>query len=263
MWYNIIGDIMKKIIAIGGGENGRPGYPYETYEIDKEIVSLSQKENPTVLFIGTASLDSESYYETMKKIFSKLGCVVNNLSLTKQTYTIEELKNILERTDIVYVGGGNTKELLETWKSTGLDKLLDEASEKGLVLSGLSAGSLCWFSYCNSDSLKYEEGSNELICKDGLGFIDAVNCPHYDKEDDRKQELKRMMKNLSNHIAIALDNCAAIEIVGDSYRIISSKDSANAYKTYWIGETYFEEKLPKSEEYSSLSELLKKTLRQK
>ncbi len=254
---------MKRIIAIGGGENGRPGYEYETYEIDKEIVSLTCNKNPNVLFIGTASSDDEGYFETMKTVFSKLGCVVDNLTLTKREYTIEELRKIIEKTDVVYVGGGNTKKLLEIWRSIGFDKLLDEASEKGLILSGLSAGSLCWFSYCNSDSLKFEEGSSELIRLDGLGFIDAVNCPHYNKEDGRKTSLKQMMKNLPENVSIALDNCSAIEVIGDTYRIVSSKDTANAYRTYWIDDEYIEEVIPKTDEYSSLKDLLKKPSRHK
>lgn len=254
---------MKRIVAIGGGETGRPGTSYETYEIDKEIVSLSGKENPNVLFIGTASSDDDSYFEIISKVFSRLNCNVSNLALTKKTYTIEELRQILEQTDIVYVGGGNTKQLLYTWRQIGFDKLLDEFSEKGLILSGLSAGSLCWFSYCNSDSLKFEEGSNELTKLDGLEFINAANCPHYNKEDGRKQGLKEMMKGIPEYVSIALDNCAAVEVIGDTYRIISSNNEANAYRTYWLEDEYIEEIIPKLEEYSSLSELLKKPSKHK
>jgi len=254
---------MKRIVAIGGGETGRPGYAYETYEIDKEIVSLSKKQNPNVLFIGTASSDDERYFETINGVFSRLGCNVSNLSLTKTLYTREELQNIIEQTDIVYVGGGNTKKLLEVWRAVGLDKILEEASERDLILSGLSAGSLCWFSYCNSDSLRFEEGSNQLIMLEGLGFINAVNCPHYNVEENRKEGLKQMMRSLPEYVAIALDNCSAIEVVGDTYRIISSKEDANAYKTYWLDDEYFEETIPKIKEYSSLSELLEKPTKHK
>ena len=248
--------MIKKIIAIGGGENGRPGYPYETKEIDQEIVNISGKENPKVLFVGTATNDDERYFDLMSKVFKDLSCIVDSLPLTKKNYSYEELYQIITSSDIVYVGGGNTKRLLEVWREKGIDKLFDIASENGLVLSGLSAGSLCWFSYCNSDSLKFETGSVGLIKLDGLGFIDAVNCPHYDKEDGRKIELKSMMKLLPDKVAIALDNCAAIEVIGNKYRIITSKATANAYRTYWIGDEYYEEIIPKSIEYANLDVLI-------
>lgn len=246
----------KRIIAIGGGENGRQGYPYETAEIDQEIINLCGKENPKLLFIGTASNDDDNYYKSMSKVFEKLGCTINNLALTKNDYTEEELYKIITQSDIVYVGGGSPKRLLELWKEKKISNILDEASENGLILSGLSAGSLCWFSYCNSDSLRFDNERIKSIKQDGLGFIDAVNCPHYDNKDNRKNELKAMMKYLPDKVAIALDNCSAIEIIGDNYRIITSKTTANAYRTYWLDNVYYEEIIPKTLEHSNLSELI-------
>ncbi|MDQ0362371.1 Type 1 glutamine amidotransferase-like domain-containing protein [Breznakia pachnodae] len=246
----------KRIIAIGGGENGRQGYPYETAEIDQEIVRLCEKENPKLLFIGTASNDDSNYFHSMSKVFKKLGCIVNNLSLTINNYTEDDIYKIITQSDIVYVGGGNPKRLLELWNEKKIVKILDDASENGLILSGLSAGSLCWFSYCNSDSLKFNNENIESIKQDGLGFIDAVNCPHYDNKDNRKNELKAMMKHLPDKVAIALDNCSAIEIIGDKYRIITSKTTANAYRTYWLNNVYYEEIIPKTLEYSNLTDLI-------
>jgi hypothetical protein len=77
----------------------------------------------------------------------------------------------------------------------------------------------------------------------GLGFIDALCCPHYDGEKDRKPELKEMMKKTPG-VAVALDNCAALEVVGDRCRAIRSKPGAGVYKVYWSGGKYHQEKLP-------------------
>jgi dipeptidase E len=100
---------MGKIIAICGGEIGRPGTKVETNAIDKEIIKLSGKKNPLLLFIPTASSDSESYYEVVKKHFGKkLGCRTDVLYLIKDKNTKTEIRNKILSADIIYVGGGDT-----------------------------------------------------------------------------------------------------------------------------------------------------------
>ena len=98
---------MRKIVAIGGGEIGRPGYPIETTKIDKEIIRLTGRKNPKLLFIGTASDDSGLYIKVIKKYFRKrLGCAVLSLLLTKNRYFKKDLEKIILSSDIIYVGGG-------------------------------------------------------------------------------------------------------------------------------------------------------------
>lgn len=247
-----------KIVAIGGGEIGRPGHKIETTKIDKEIIKLTGKKTPKLLFIPTASNDSESYYEVVKKHFGKrLGCKTDVLYLIRNKISKREIKDKILNSDIIYVGGGNTLKMLKVWKSTGVDKILKEAYKKGVVLSGLSAGSVCWFKYANSDSEKMIDPNADYIKISGLGFIDALHCPHYDSEKDRKPSLKKMMKDIEA-VAIAIDNCCAIEIVGEKYRVISSKLKANAYKVFWRGNKFFEEKIKKTKNYLPLAELLSK-----
>lgn len=83
---------------------------YETREIDEEIVKISEKENPNFLFIGTASTNSYNYFLVIKKIFENLGCNVSNLDLLQDDLNMEEVKNSILNTDIIYVGGGDTVE---------------------------------------------------------------------------------------------------------------------------------------------------------
>src|SRR3989338_4536669 len=98
-----------KIMAIGGGEIGRPGYPVETTKIDEEIIALSGKKNPQVLFIPTASEDSEGYVEVFNKHFGKrLGCKTDVLYLIKEKLTKQQIRAKILNSDIVYVGGGDT-----------------------------------------------------------------------------------------------------------------------------------------------------------
>lgn len=249
---------MKKIIAIGGGEIGRPGFPVETTEIDKEIINLTGKKNPKLLFIPTASSDSESYYETVKKHFGDtLGCETDVLYLIKNNLTKEEIEKKVFSSDIIYVGGGNTLKMMKVWKKYGLDMILKEAYERGIVLSGLSAGSICWFKWGNSDSRKSVNPDAGMIKVSGLNLIKALHCPHYDFEEHRKPELKKMMSKTSG-VSIAIDNCCAIQIIDDKYKVICSKETANAYKVYWKANKFYEEIIPKEQEFKPLKELLKK-----
>jgi dipeptidase E len=147
---------------------------------------------------------------------------------------------------------------MATWRKMGIDIILKKAHKKGVVLSGISAGSICWFKYGNSDSRKFTNGSNKLIKVTGLGLIDALHCPHYDAEKHRQNDLKRMMKTTSKTIAIALENCCAIEVIDNKFRIIKSKPNTKAYKIYWKGGKYFKEDIISKKEFESLDALLNK-----
>ncbi len=253
----------KKIIAIGGGEMGRPResgghYPTETLLIDKEIIKQSGKKKPKLLFIPTASSDSEGYFEIIKKHFSKLGCKVSVLYLIREKQSKKEIEQKILSSDIIYVGGGNTLAMMTLWRKIGVDKILKKAHKKGIVLSGLSAGAICWFESGNSDSRKFTSGSNKLIKVTSLGFIKALCCPHYDVETHRQKDLKRMMETTPKIVSIALENCTALEVVGDKYRILKSKPTACAYKIFWKKGIFHKEKIYSKKEFTSLDELLKK-----
>jgi len=150
--------------------------------------------------------------------------------------------------------------MMNIWRKTGVDKLLLRACRQGIVLSGVSAGAICWFSWGNSDSRRFANPKADLIKVSGLGLIKALGCPHYDK--DRRVDLKKMAKRTpakrTPGIAIAIGNCCALEIVGDTYRIISSKNSANAYRVYWKNNQYREEVIEKVKDFRRLEDLLKK-----
>ena len=254
---------MKKIIALGGGEIGRPNdnggfYPIETTLIDKEIIRQTGKNNPKLLFIPTASSDFEGYFKIVKKHFSKLSCKVDVLYLIKEKLSKKQIENKILSTDIIYVGGGNTLKMMTLWKKLGVDKMLKTAYKNGIILSGLSAGSICWFKYGNSDSRKFTSGSNKLIKVSGLGLIEALHCPHYDTEAHRQKDLKKMMKTTSKIIAIAIENCCAIEVIDNKYRILKSKPNAKAYKIYWEKGKYHKEEILSKKEFDSLDTLLKK-----
>jgi dipeptidase E len=255
---------MVKIIAIGGGEIGRPKegggfYPIETSAIDREILALTGKKHPSLLFLPTASHDSTGYVEVVKKHFTKIGFKsVDALYLSDKTLLQEHIEKTILSHDAIYVGGGDTLYMMTLWRRLGIDKILKKALDSGIVLAGLSAGSICWFACGNSDSRKFSSGSNQLIKVTGLGFIDALHCPHYDIEPFRHEDLKRMMQSTSK-VAIALDNCTALEVIDDTYRILQSKPSAKARKSYWQRGEYIVQEIEPSDTYKDVRELTRKT----
>ena len=248
---------MRKIIAIGGGEIGYANVKNETLGIDKEIVKLSGKTNPKLLFIPTASGDASGYVESVQKYFGKkLGCKIDSLELISKKYTKKELEDKILKTDIVYVGGGNTLKMMKVWRKFGVDVLLEKAMKKGIVLSGLSAGSICWFRYGNSDSGRFGKNKEASMMRvKGLDMIPALHCPHYDIEKGREESLKEMMKK-NKGVALAIDNCCAIEIIGNEYKILRTKKTANLYKVYWKNGRYFKELVPAKKNLQPLNELL-------
>ena len=223
---------MGKLVCIGGGEiprikNGIQ-LPYETKEIDEEIVRISNKKNPKVLFIGTASSHSYEYYLIIKKVYENLGCVVSNLDLLYDNINMADVQKSILNTDIIYVGGGNTKFMLEKWRELGVDKLLVQAYNKGIICSGLSAGSYCWFKY-----------NYDLI--EGIGIINAINCVHYDQKDNEAKEKFYSVVKEKSMEGIALDNCVAIEYLDGEIKIIKSNPNKNAYKIKYENGKFIEE----------------------
>jgi dipeptidase E len=243
----------KKIVAVGGG-NFKKG---ATLPIDEQIVRLSGKKNPRLLFIPTASSDNPEYCTNINDYFTKLGCIVDTLLLVREKPDQDQIAHKIGTADIIYVGGGNTLKMMRIWRNCGIPDLLDKARTQGVVLCGVSAGSICWFTSGNSDSRKDKNPAADYIKVAALGFIDALHCPHYDSESDRQESLKKMMRR-SGTIAVALEDCAALEIVDSTYRILSSRPGAQGYKIYWHRGIYYKEPLEPKEEYTSLDLLLAK-----
>jgi dipeptidase E len=245
--------MIQKIVAVGGGKIGWGAVTSQVMPISREIIRLSGKKKPRLVFIPTASSDDKSYARMVQAHFGKMGCQTDVLYLYKQNQLLTEIRDRILKADIIYVGGGNTLMMMNRWKKLGVDRVLRTAQQKGKVLCGTSAGAICWFRQGNSDSRKYHNPRAGLIKVTGLGFIDALACPHYDAEKDRKPELKKMMKTTTG-IAIAMDNCAALEVVGNRYRAISSQTKSEVYKVYWDEGKYYQ--IPLSQkEWRPLSEL--------
>ena len=242
-----------KILAMGGGENGRPGKPYEVKRFDEKVVELTGKESPNLLFIAftqKSAEGAENYYNVIKQNFSNLGCKCEHL----RESDLQDIRIVNEKiynADIIYVGGGNTLRLMNILRKYKIDEMLKFAGEKGVILCGISAGAICWHNFGNSDSRRFTSNSTQLIKVTGLGFVPALFCPHYDVENARQEDLKRMMKTTKG-VALAFENCTALEINDNEYVVLKSKETAKAWKCYWSKGEYIKKELEESGDIESL-----------
>ena len=186
--------VVRNIVAIGGGGFGRS---IGKLMIERYIVSLSSKDNPKVCFIPTASGDNDLYKLNFYRAFSQLNCITSHVDFFARTDDLE--KKILDQ-DIVYVGGGNTKSMLAVWKEWNLDNILRNAYKKGIVMSGVSAGAICWFNRGITDS--YADSLRIIDC---LGIVEGIACPHFDEEIEREPFVTEMIKK------DIIDSCICIE----------------------------------------------------
>jgi len=249
---------MQRIVAIGGGSIGFGAAKAEVTPISREIIRLSGKKPPHLLFLPTASSDDKAYVRAVKNHFGrKLGCQVDVLCLIQGKPGNTEIRTKIRWADILYVGGGNTLLMMNLWKRLGVDRLLRRARTQGKVLCGPSAGAICWFRQGNSDSRRFRNPQAPLIKVTGLGFLDALACPHYDVERDRKPQLRQMMRKTPG-VAIALDNCAALEVVGTRCRALASRSGAGVYRVFWEGGEYRQERLKPQKGWITLPGLLSK-----
>jgi len=218
---------MKQIIALGGG--GFSTEP-ENELIDRYILSCSGKVNPKICYIPTASGDSDICISWFYDFFNKMECQPSHLSLFKPPS--RDIEAFLLDKDIIYVGGGNTKNLLTLWKEWGIDKAMKKALEKGIVLAGISAGSICWFEEGLTDS--FGDCLEPLEC---LGFLKGSNCPHYDSEPKRRPAYQKLIASGKMLPGIAADDGVAIHYLDDRiFKIISSHPGKHAYEVRFEGE---------------------------
>jgi dipeptidase E len=167
----------KVIVAIGGGEIRTKG----TAPIDQELIRLAKKKHPMLLFIPTASSDSDRYWKHIQEYFGEfLKCRTDVLFLIKEQPSREQIRRKISSADIIYVGGGNTLLMMRIWRRLGVDHLLKGAYENGTVLAGISAGSICWVDSGHSDSMSfYNPRKWKYINVRGLGLLKGIHCPHY------------------------------------------------------------------------------------
>ncbi|CEG26245.1 peptidase E [Bacillus sp. B-jedd] len=211
---------MRQIIAMGGG-----GFSMEPENLllDKYILEQVKNGLPKVCFVPTASGDQTNYIERFYDAFNTLPCQPSHLSLFEPNFTDLE-KYVLEH-DVIYVGGGNTRNMLVLWKEWGLDKVLKKAYKNGVILAGLSAGSICWFEEGLTDPL-----NAPLYRLDALGILKGSYCPHYDGENKRKPSYHQLILAGEIKEGFGVDDGAALHFINETLTYsVSSRPKAKGY----------------------------------
>lgn len=253
-----------KIVAIGGGNNSdikKNGNPqiYEQEAIDKEIILLTNKSNPNVLFVSHAS-DKEFEFASYNKIVNTYGIMY---SCSVKLLSIDRLKNneltkwLVDWANIIYIGGGNTRKMIDLWKQYNFDELLKTACLQEKVLCGISAGANCWFNQSCSDYLQMESNNPNApyVAVDGLGMIDLIFNPHANYKG-RLEGMRDILKSYRKK-GLSLSNNMAIEIVDDEYKLIEgiSSDDEKIFATlgYWKNGEYYTQEVQRKGKIKQLT----------
>lgn len=211
----------KQIVAIGGG-----GFSEESDNpaLDDYVLSLVAKERPRVCFVPTASGDADGYIVRFYDAFNGRSCEPSHLALFRRQ--VSDLREFILSKDIIYVGGGNTANMLAVWRAHDLDAILREAWYQGILLAGVSAGAVCWFEGALTDSF----GPGMASLRDGLGLLSGTACPHYDTEPGRRPAYRQLVSR-GFPAGIGIDQGAACHFVnGDLHRVVSSRAGARAHR---------------------------------
>lgn len=222
----------KQLLIYGSGKLTLPFVKY--------TAMLTGKKSPHICFIPTASGDDEDYINSWYEVCSSLNVTPHVLRVWISSYSQKETyEELIQNMDAIIVGGGNTLNMLAIWKAQGIDTLLNKAYEKGVVMGGGSAGSLCWFNGGTTDSRP-----TKLSIVEGMRFIDQSHCPHYNSEKSRRPLYHNNILNGALSDGYACDDRAAIHFLNGKVQQGVSLDRENhSYHVYQKNGKIIEERL--------------------
>ena len=204
--------------------------------LDAYVLALSSKPRPKICFLPTASGDAATYITKFYEAFGERAEAVH-LALFGRPRT--DIVALLTSQDIVYVGGGNTANMLAVWRVHGVDRMLKAAWERGVILTGVSAGMICWFEAGVTDSF-----GPLAALRDGLGFLSGSACPHYDGEMDRRPTYQSLVR-AGFPEGYAADDGAALHFIGTALETcVAGRPGARVYRVGVAGEVVVETPLP-------------------
>lgn len=191
--------------------------------LDDHALALTGVECPKVCFLPTASGDADHYIVRFYRAFAAGRCQPSHVSLFRRDGGARDLRAHLQAQDLIYVGGGSLISLLGTWRAHGIDAMLHAAWEDGVVMAGLSAGSLCWFDH----AITAFHGESRRV--KGLGFLPCSNAVHYDDKPERRQAFLTAIAD-GMPPGYGTGDGAALHFIGSELaRVVSSRPHARAY----------------------------------
>ena len=212
---NLIGMAEQQIVAMGGGGTSAA--------VLGEVFALAGRERARLLYVGTASAEDPRNALIM---YERARGQADVTPLKFFPWAPTGLRELTLAQDVIFVGGGSTANMLAIWRVHGFDRILREAWEQGIVLSGSSAGMICWFEASVTDSF----GPQLAAMSDGLGFLPGSACPHYDDEELRRPFYRDAVER-GFPAGYAADSGVGLHFVGtELVEVISPREGATGYR---------------------------------
>jgi peptidase E len=225
----------RRIVGLGGGGFSRFG---RYSKLDDYILELTQKDSPRILYLGTAGGDSDPHIVLFYEAFAGRARPTH-LKLFG-TPSRSDWRPLIREQDVIYVGGGNTANMLAIWRVHGMDQALREAWDDGVVLCGVSAGMNCWFECSVTDSFGLELAD----LRDGLGFLPGSVCPHYDGEEKRRPVYQQLV-TAGLPAGFAVEDSAAVFFQETALQeVVAEVEGRRAYRVELVEEKVVETPLP-------------------
>jgi dipeptidase E len=224
---------LPQIVAFGGGgfsmEAGNPLLDDYLLSLAAAASSRHSAERPRVCFLPSASGDADHYVVRFYRAFPADRCEPSHVSLFRREQGPADLRDHLLDQDLIYVGGGSVVSMLGVWRAHGLDAILREAWQRGVVLCGLSAGSLCWF----AEAVTGFHGKPRRV--EGLGLLPFSNCVHYQPGSSRRGAYHDFLR-CGMRSGYAAEDGAALHFVGaELSHVVASRPLARGYRLDLVG----------------------------
>ena len=192
--------------------------------LDDYVLSLAESERPRVCFMPSASGDADHYIVRFYRAFDASRCEPSHISLFRRDSGPDDFREHLLAQDLIYVGGGSVLSLLGVWRAHGIDEVLRAAYQAGVVLCGVSAGSLCWF----EEGVTAFHGTAQAY--EGLGLLPWSNTVHYDAERGRADEYRRRLLD-GMRPGFAAEDGTALHFVDEGlHRSVASRLGARTFR---------------------------------
>ncbi len=213
---------LKQIIALGGG--GFSDQP-DNLILDEYILEQTTKSKPNILFIPAAGGDHPDYVTKFYAGYQNFSCNPDHIALTREKYSYSKLEKIVMKQDIIFVGGGSPFRLMNVWKECGMDKLLRQAYQIGIIMSGMSAGAVSWF----EDGFRNPKG-DEYYRINCLGLLEGSFCPHYDAQPNLRKNYRRLVRSKKLQSGYGVQDGVALHFINSELaHVVSSYPEAKAF----------------------------------
>jgi dipeptidase E len=220
----------RHIVGLGGGAE-----PEQWVRLRDFVLGLTRKERPRLLCLATAMGDDDS---AIANYFEYHAAVAEVSVLRVFPWPPENLRDLVLSQDAIFVGGGNTANMLAMWRVHGIDTVLREAWERGIVLYGGSAGMICWFEAGVTDSF-----GPQLEGMDCLGFLPGSACPHYDGEEQRRPRYRALVDGGFPEGVAAEDGVGLHYVGAELVEVVTCRAGATAYRVTRAGEERLDARL--------------------